>query len=554
MLFEFESTQQVLAAFSSLEFVRRDPAVFDRLPSHVAAAIAVGLQVDLWNPLCVGSLIAIPVRPLPHDPVEALVALATLPLVGARVRSVSALGVLELCIERWPRSCAVFDGGGEKVFRCGRLISAPLPALPETLVVVSVLDPESYFRPVLEPQGKSIGASVSFGSQVQQPGDVVSECSGTVCAVTQKLKPVAQFQFIDDDGMAHIISSNADAAGRYDKVRGLLRVWSPALIFKFVRDLEIDFSAMCREIGFAGLPTFAGMEGGFFPLVRRVRHSPCLSSPGQVERVVCAQWCLTDPARLRLSDLAAEPVVWPAPSAPALQEAGRVTLRATLINIGRVLAAVWHTAFLGAFQPFIDLLDDTPNIPERYSVIYLVSRIEIALSSFAQVVFRSPGSPPVAGPRGGFRSASEWAGVLTAAIHKASDTSRWELPPTREFFEFGGEFTSLFAMTPRDKVDRGGKKRVVDVVDQSADTSSTLKKRPKDDRICYTMMASWLKAKGADGKAFPACARDPCRFPHDIQRLQKLSVAQLQEVANRAPPRFTEGLLAAIQARAPLLK
>ena len=342
--------KQVLAAVSSLEFIRRDPAVFDRLPAHVAAAIAVGLQVDLWNPLCVGSLIAIPVRPLPHDPVDALVALATLPLVGARVRSVSALGVLELCIERWPRSCAVFDGGGEKVFRCGRLISAPLPALPETLVVVSVLDPESYFRPVLEPQGKSIGASVSFGSQVQQPGDVVSECSGTVCAVTQKLKPVAQFQFIDDDGMAHIISSNADAAGRYDKVRGLLRVWSPALIFKFVRDLEIDFSAMCREIGFAGLPTFAGMEGGFFPLVRRVRHSPCLSSPGQVERVVCAQWCLTDPARLRLSDLAAEPVVWPAPSAPALQEAGRVTLRATLINIGRVLAAVWHTAFLGAFQ------------------------------------------------------------------------------------------------------------------------------------------------------------------------------------------------------------
>ena len=71
---------------------------------------------------------------------------------------------------------------------------------------------------------------------------------------------------------------------------------------------------------------------------------------------MCAQWCLTDPARLRLSDLAAEPVVWPAPSAPALQEAGRVTLRATLINIGRVLAAVWHTAFLREiyFRPVLE--------------------------------------------------------------------------------------------------------------------------------------------------------------------------------------------------------
>ena len=108
MLFEFESAQQVLAAVSSLENIRRDPALFDRLPAPVAAAIAVGLQVDLWNSSCVGTLITIQVRPLPNDPVAALTALATLPLVGARVRSVSALGVVELCIERWPRSCAVF--------------------------------------------------------------------------------------------------------------------------------------------------------------------------------------------------------------------------------------------------------------------------------------------------------------------------------------------------------------------------------------------------------------------------------------------------------------
>jgi hypothetical protein len=128
--------------------------------------------------------------------------------------------------------------------------------------VVSVLDQEIYFRPVLKPQGESVGAIVSVGSQVQQSGDVLSECGGTVSVVTQKLKPVAQFQFVDDDGLSHIISSNADAAGRYDKVRGFLRVWTSAQIFKFVRDLEIDFSELCREIGFAGLPTFAGMEDG----------------------------------------------------------------------------------------------------------------------------------------------------------------------------------------------------------------------------------------------------------------------------------------------------
>ena len=61
-----------------------------------------------------------------------------------------------------------------------------------------------------------------------------------------------------------------------------------------------------------------------------------------MERVLCAKWCLTDPARLRRSDLASESVVWPAPSAPELQDAGRETLRSTLINIGRVFAALWH--------------------------------------------------------------------------------------------------------------------------------------------------------------------------------------------------------------------
>jgi hypothetical protein len=93
---------------------------------------------------------------------------------------------MELCIERWPRSCNIFNSGGELVFRIGLLVSAPLPARPETLVVVSVLDPESYYRPVLEPQGKSVGAIVSSGSQVQLIGDVLSECNGTVCCVTQK--------------------------------------------------------------------------------------------------------------------------------------------------------------------------------------------------------------------------------------------------------------------------------------------------------------------------------------------------------------------------------
>jgi hypothetical protein len=316
-----------------------------------------------------------------------------------------------------------------------------------------------------------------------------------------------------------------------------------------------DFQVRPR---FAGLPTFAGMEGGLFPLVRRVRHSPCFASPVQLERVLCAKWCLTDPARLRLSDLAAESVVWPAPGAPELQDAGRETLRATLVNIGRVFAALWNNAFLRTFQPFIDLLDDTPNIPERYTVVYLVSRIEIALSCFAQAVFRSPVSPPVVATRGERRSASEWAGLLTAAILKAADTSRWELPPTREFFEFGGEFAYLFEKTPRDKVDRGRKKRVVGDVASSAATSSTLQKRQqtqKDDpSICYAMMATWLKAKKADGTAFKACARDPCRYSHDVKRLQTLSVEQLQHYANGSPPLFKESLLVAIQARFTLVK
>ena len=59
--------------------------------------------------------------------------------------------------------------------------------------MVSVLDQEIYFRPVLEPKGESDGAIVSVGSQVQQSGDVLSECSDTGSVVTQKLKPVAQF-------------------------------------------------------------------------------------------------------------------------------------------------------------------------------------------------------------------------------------------------------------------------------------------------------------------------------------------------------------------------
>ena len=137
------------------------------LPESVAVAIAVNLQVDMWSASLVGSLIAIPVRPLPEDPVAALIALATLPLVGVRVLSESAPGVVQLCIERWPRACDAFNGEVELVFRQGRLVSVPLPARPETHVYVSVSEPESYFRPVLEPQGPRLLTSLDFGLSLQ---------------------------------------------------------------------------------------------------------------------------------------------------------------------------------------------------------------------------------------------------------------------------------------------------------------------------------------------------------------------------------------------------
>ena len=561
MLFEFESERKVLAAFSSLENLKRDPALLAMLPESVAAAIAVNLQVDMWSASLVGSLIAIPVRPLPEDPVAALIALATLPLVGARVLSESAPRVVQLCIERWPRSCDVFNSEVELVFRNGRLVSVPLPARPETLVYVSVLEPERYFRPVLEPQGKGVGAIVPMAVLPAQRGDVLNECSVAVSVVTQKLKPVAQFQFMDDDGVCHIISSNAEAACRYDKVRGFLRVWTSTLAYKFIRDLEIDFKAVCTEIGFAGLPSFSGMDGTLFPLVRRVHQSPCLSSAAQIEKVLCAQWSLTDPTRLRLADLAAEAIVWPAHTSPGLQFAGRETLRSALFNIGRVFAAIWDNAFLGAFQPFLDILDATPNIPDRYSVIYLVARIEIALSCFAAAVFRSPASPPVVGTRRERRSPADWASVLSAAISQAADTSRWELPPTREFFQPGGEFESLFATTPvATKRPRGGKTRgKVDDEPSAAASTSKRQKQPNDDpsssvRPCYAMMASWLKAKNDDGDVFSACERNGCRYSHDVKFFHKLSVSQLEAFARRTPRPFRDAMLAAIKVRAPVPK
>jgi hypothetical protein len=413
---------------------------------------------------------------------------------------------------------------------------------------------------VLEPQGKSVGAFVPAVLPAQC-GEVLNECSGAVSVMTLKLKPVAQFQFMDDDGVCHIISSNAEAACRYDKVRGFLRVWSSALAYKFIRDLEIDFRAVCTEIGLAGLPSFSCMEGTVFPLVRRVHQSPCLSSAAQIERVLCAQWSLTDPTRLRLADLAAESIVWPAHTAPGLQFAGRETLSSTLINIGRVFAAIWDKAFLRAFQPFLDILDATPNIPDRYAVIYLVSRIEIALSCFAEAVFWSPASPPVVGTRRESRSPSDWASVLTTAISKAADTSRWELPPTREFFQPGGEFDSLFATTPvATKRSRGGKTRGKD--DDAPSAAASTSKRPRNSndvpssnvKPCYAMMASWLKAKDDDGAVFPACDRDRCRFSHDVKMFQKLSVSQLRDFAQKTPTLFKAGILAAIKVRAPVPK
>jgi hypothetical protein len=244
-----------------------------------------------------------------------------------------------------------------------------------------------------------------------------------------------------------------------------------------------------------------------------------------------------------------------------LQFAGRETLRSALFNIGRVFAAIWDNAFLGAFQPFIDILDATPNIPDRYAVIYLVARIEIALSCFATAVFRSPASPPVVGTHCERRSPADWASVLTAAISKAADTSRWELPPTREFFQPGGEFDSLFASTPvATKRSRGGKMRGKDNDEPSAAASTSKRpKQPNDDpssgiRPCYAMMASWLKAKNDDGDVISACDRTGCRYSHDVKLFHKLSVSQLEDVARRSPMPFKAGMLAAIKVRASLPK
>ena len=290
----------------------------------------------------------------------------------------------------------------------------------------------------------------------------------------------------------------------------------------------------------------------WFPMARRLRGTPLLSDEGLFRKLLMGQWALADPARLRLHELGVDPAPWPHYEDHAAQLSGRRRLAATLEYVGVSLAVIWSAEFKDVFVPFVDVLEACPCVADDYTVIYLVSRVEHALSEFANRVFGSLPKPP---DYAGAQLPAAWAKLLKRFVVAAAETAKWEAPPTWKFFAYDGEYVSFFESPDapplvhrrNKKTKKTGRDVPAPVVlkgagheaDANNSTATTTRKDDKNvklKRVCHLAVAEWLKAKDEAGALVKCGHGSKCIYSHDLAGVQALPAQGLSAFVESMKP------------------
>ena len=328
----------------------------------------------------------------------------------------------------------------------------------------------------------------------------------------------------------------------------------------------MDFEQLHSVVQFAASQgPFSNLSDTTFAAVRRVRQAPVLQHLASFKKLLLARWRLSDPSRLRLAEVGVEVQAWPHQDNPAEREVGHRRLVETVNHLARLLSSLWDKSFADVFAPFLLVMEATPNVAERYSTIYLVSRLERALSFFAESVFdRQLVGASVDIPPNVAKPPSAWAEVLRAAVVRESTTELWEPVPTLAFFEFNGEHTTFAAKKKREGSPTGGgaskRKRnknkpvvisetapasATTVVESTAVSSSApLAIQPRGVAFCFNHFGNWLGAQTANGPL--VCNRTQCRHSHDKAAYGRLTKAQAVSLVASWPSAVQPAILAAI--------
>ena len=540
----FTLSQKVQACANSIQNVQLTDAAVGALSAEdpkLAECLVSCFHLDQLGSGLIGDLVAVPTSALPDDPAEALKGLVRTPMVGVTISAPLPNGGWEALVSRLPAHGLQFD---ETVWYVGRNLQL-VPASAESRhvpIVIRVKHPDVAFRPASVSQGKK--RSVDDVAKGEGEGSVED---------SDNVKRLVQYWFIDDDGVKRSVASKSDYKPRYLLIKGLLRVWPDRLQSRFIHDFNVQFQELWHVLIFdSGVGTYmtaATPVERWFPLARRIRGLPLLQDEHLFRKVLMGHWNLADPARVRLHEVGVDVVPWPHHKEHAAQLAGRRRLVHTLEVLGVALAAIWSAEFKDVFVPFMEVLDACPCVADDYTVVYLASRVEHALSEFVNRVF---GSLPKPSELKDAQPPAEWAKVLLKMICAAADTTKWELPPTWKFFAYDGEFVNFFdsklvqtheTRTGKRKK-RGGLKnqtqgtpavtpvtpvatvtpvdnvRPVKGSDQSA--TKTKKEKQPSNRVCHLAVAEWLKAKDDSGAALKCKHGPQCKYSHELTAVQAL--------------------------------
>lgn len=536
-----------------------------QLPREVLEALAGCLRVKPVAECALGDLVALPSEPLPVDPVAAYSMLVQVPLVGAVVRQLPGDGSMEVEVERWPRGGFSAAGGAEAAWFLSRRVIVPAGVEGNSLAIC-VVNPDLMLMP-------AAGAASVGGKFVR----TVGENEGVVG--TPEGKPVLAFIFKDEDGGQRRVQTKGDAYVRYERVRGLLRVWSPNVVEAFIWDLVLNSTRLFQHVSFvARTGPWRSVSHELFAGVQKIRDSWVLRDEPNFIRVIMARWSFCEGDRLRLVSFAGPGGNWPLRD-EGQDDAGWMRLEGTLRLLSRILAAVWDESFKHVFMEAMELVSEQTLELRLYSVAYVVSRIEIAMSNFADVVFgprRKEGGVSASFPAQGggvvvkkCESPADWARLLTNLVTDAVNMATWEPAPTIRFYARGGEYDSFVhprhgwgGPTATTGAAVVGKVAAVATPDRTGGDMSH--KRPggppasheeKPDAalgssgadvtkkarlgsapaICQRALAAYVKFKGEDGKVEPCPFGNKCRYSHDTTAMKMLTTHEAIAVCERMP-------------------
>jgi hypothetical protein len=297
------------------------------------------------------------------------------------------------------------------------------------------------------------------------------------------------------------------------------------------------------------LSAFSNVQ--FFAAIINTTHLPPISDPLQFERILLGKWSLADAHRPRLHQFASSPAIlaagWPSSSSSLSKQ----ILAATILDLQKVLTAVWGAPFAQVLSPFAALFVSIPDTIFLFSTAYIAAQVERALDAFAVIVGEHTPGGPYALAR---KSAAGCAQLLSDLMQAAANVAQWEPYPCHAFFAPEGLYQSTFQLRASSTVSNPAtqpaskRKNAGPPHDPRAAPGVPPVKKSKVDPTtpCFAHMAGKLKLPTLKGPHH-GCTFPNCNRSHYI-RPAPLSRAALEAALAESTFTYKTELLAALAA------